>query len=61
MRLNEWGIIARGEWLKTAVICPEIELDEFVIMPNHILAVVAIMECGDGFVGAPRRGAPTTE
>ena len=47
------------EWLKTAVIRPEIAFDEFVIMPNHIHTIITIMECDDGPVGAPRRGAPT--
>jgi REP element-mobilizing transposase RayT len=59
MRLNEWGEIARMEWLKTAVIRNEIELDEFVIMPNHIHAIVSIMDYGDEIVGATRRVAPT--
>jgi putative transposase len=59
MRLNEWGIIARDEWLKTAAIRSEITLDEFAIMPNHIHAIVTIMECGNEPVGATRRVAPT--
>jgi REP element-mobilizing transposase RayT len=59
MRLNEWGEIAHMEWMKTAEIRPEIKLDEFVIMPNHMHAIIAITECGNGLVGAQRRCAPT--
>jgi putative transposase len=47
MRLNEWGRIAHAEWLKTADIRREIELDEFVIMPNHIHAIIFIVENGN--------------
>jgi putative transposase len=59
MRLNDYGEIARAEWLKTASIRPEIVLDEFQIMPNHIHAIVMIMDYDD-FAGATRRVAPTT-
>jgi putative transposase len=60
MRLNEFGMIARAEWLKTAEIRHEIALDEFVIMPNHIHGIIHILprDCDDG-VGARRRRAPT--
>jgi putative transposase len=72
VRLSPFGQIAREEWLKTPVIRPEIELGEFVIMPNHFHAIVHIID--DQPVGAygpthingkPRRGtarrAPTTD
>jgi putative transposase len=55
MRLNEWGTIARAEWLKTASIRREIALDEFVVMPNHAHAIVIIMADGNGFAGATGR------
>jgi putative transposase len=38
---------------------PEIALDEFVIMPDHVHAIVAIMECDGGLVGASQWDAPT--
>ena len=38
--------------LKTASIRHEIELDEFVIMPNHSHAIITIVECENGLVGA---------
>jgi REP-associated tyrosine transposase len=54
MRLNAFGEIARMEWLRTATIRREIELDDFVIMPNHFHAIVNIVDYGDGLVGARR-------
>ena len=43
MSLNELAEIVRFEWLKTAKIRHEIELDEFVIMPNHFHAIICIV------------------
>ena len=44
MRLSDYGRIAREEWQRSAIIRKEIELDmdEFVIMPNHIHGIVHI-------------------
>lgn len=42
MRLNPFGEIVRDEWLKTPTIRPNIELAEWVIMPNHIHGIVII-------------------
>ncbi len=44
MRLNRFGEIVREEWLKTAVMRPGIEIDEFAVMPNHIHGIVIIHE-----------------
>ncbi len=55
MRLNEYGKIAREEWLKTAAIRPNVILGDFVIMPDHFHAIIHI----EGFVGATRRVART--
>ena len=46
MRLNEYGDIARGEWLNLPNRYPDIELDAVVIMPNHIHAIIAIHAVG---------------
>jgi len=59
MRLNEWGEIARDCWRATPNHFPNILLDEFIIMPNHIHAIIAIIECDNGFVGAQQCFAPT--
>ena len=42
MFLNQIGNIVREEWLKSAQIRKEIELDEWVIMPNHLHGIVLI-------------------
>lgn len=42
MRLNQCGQIAHDEWYKSAEIRDEIELDEFIVMPNHIHGIVII-------------------
>ena len=40
MRLNEIGKIVREEWLRTPNIRTGIELDVYVIMPNHIHGII---------------------
>lgn len=42
MRLNGFGIIVRDEWLRTRELRPNIELDEFVVMPNHFHGIVVV-------------------
>jgi REP element-mobilizing transposase RayT len=49
MCLNELGKIVEEEWLRTPSIRPQIELDEYIIMPNHIHGIVII---NDSTVGA---------
>jgi len=44
MQLNEFGKIVEEEWLRTPEVRPGIELDVFVIMPNHIHGIVVIKE-----------------
>jgi len=44
MRINDCGKIVQDEWEKSAQIREEIELDAFVVMPNHIHAIVIITE-----------------
>ncbi|UGU16705.1 hypothetical protein LS482_02265 [Sinomicrobium kalidii] len=39
---NRWGEIAYREWYKSFKIRKELTLDSFVLMPNHIHAVVTI-------------------
>ncbi len=51
--LNEYGNIVNDEWIKSGYIRNEIELDEFVIMPNHIHGVIIINDLGTA------RRAPT--
>ena len=42
MELNQLGRIVHEEWLKTAEIRPEVELGEFVVMPNHFHAIIGL-------------------
>ena len=55
MRLNDAGRIVTEEWMKSADIRNDIELDAFVVMPNHVHGIVVI-----GCRGTARR-APTCE
>ena len=42
MRPNDWGQTVQDEWAKSAQIRKEIELDAFVVMPNHVHGIVVI-------------------
>ncbi|MDQ7026287.1 MAG: transposase [Anaerolineae bacterium] len=42
MILNNWGEIAKEEWLRSFEIRKEIKRDEYIIMPNHFHAIVWI-------------------
>ena len=42
MILNEMGQIAYSEWLNTPKLRPNISLDVFVIMPNHMHGIILI-------------------
>jgi len=40
MCINEWGKIAKRCWLEIPQHYPNVSLDEFVIMPNHIYGIL---------------------
>jgi len=42
MILNEWGFIAETEWIKSFNIRKGWEMDEFIIMPNHLHGIVIV-------------------
>jgi len=44
MILNELGKIVEKEWLKTSEIRKNVELDYYVIMPNHIHGIIILNE-----------------
>ena len=46
MILNDFGIIARREWIRTARIRTYVELDAFIIMPDHVHGIIAIKSRG---------------
>ena len=39
---NEYGLIVCSEWTKCAEMRPCLELDEFVVMPNHFHGILVI-------------------
>ena len=49
VRLNEIGVIIRDQWIRSAEVRQEIQIEEFVIMPNHLQGIIII---GNNPVGA---------
>ena len=47
MVLNKYGKIANDEWLKTPELRPNVELGEFVVMPNHIHGIIRLLGRGE--------------
>jgi putative transposase len=56
MVINALGKIVQEEWEQTAVLRANVELDAFVIMPNHIHGIIVIVVDGRGMM----HHAPTT-
>ncbi|TET33338.1 MAG: hypothetical protein E3J72_17330 [Planctomycetota bacterium] len=42
--LNKFGKIVKEEWFRGKAVRSYVDLDEFVIMPNHIHGIIAITE-----------------
>lgn len=62
MRLSPLGEIARAEWERSFAIRAELACDVYVIMPNHIHAIVRIIEPVEthGRVSPPNGNPPAT-
>ena len=60
MMLNEFGEIVCDEWERTAIVRPNVELGEYIVMPNHFHGILIITNDGNT-VGATRRVAPTLQ
>lgn len=60
MRLSDIGLVAQEEWVRSAQLRSNIDLDAFVIMPNHIHGIVVIRDDAPSATDAPpnRRDAP---
>lgn len=43
MKLNEWGRIAEARWQEIPKHFPHVELDQFVIMPNHMHGILFLI------------------
>ena len=44
MHLNVWGGIVVEEWERTALLRPNVELDAFIVMPNHVHGIIVIVD-----------------
>ncbi|MFH1708777.1 MAG: transposase [Planctomycetota bacterium] len=53
---SPWGHIVQEEWLRSFKVRREIMPDAYVIMPNHLHAIVWIVD-GDNDTGVPNAGA----
>ena len=42
--MNECGLVAHDEWFKTETIRDNINLNAFVVMPNHIHGIIEIID-----------------
>ncbi len=60
MVLNEYGKIARYEWIKLSERFPNFELDVFQIMPNHMHGIIVLNDKNDTAVRATLAVAPNT-
>jgi len=54
MELNEYGQIATDCWKEIPKHFPSVEIDEFVVMPNHVHGIITIV--GAGLAGLVEAG-----
>ena len=47
MQLSEIGLLANKYWLEIPEHFPFVELDEFVVMPNHVHGIIIINKSDD--------------
>ena len=60
MQLNEYGLAATNVWLDITSGYPIIELDEYIIMPNHFHAIVSVVGAGLALPNTARAGAASS-
>ncbi len=48
VRLNDLGSMVEQEWLQTPGLRPQVELDAYVVMPNHFHAILLIEDSRRG-------------
>ena len=59
MVLNAWGRVVQSCWDKIPAHFPMVELDAFVVMPNHVHGIIVIVDIGVRAThGSPVHGAP---
>ena len=62
--LNKFGELVKSEWQKTGIIRPNIVIDAFVIMPNHLHGILIINDdfcCRDTLQRVSTIGRKTNE
>ncbi len=62
MVINEYGQIAKDEWLRTEKLRNNVRLDELVVMPNHLHGIIRLIESRDTARRVPAKeqfGKPT--
>jgi putative transposase len=59
MVLNEIGKIAEQEWLNTPEKRPNVVLDEFIVMPNHVHGIIIIDNSVGAYRNTPRQDDPS--
>ena len=59
MILNNIGLIVEEEWNRTTQLRPNVNIDEYVIMPNHIHGILNFVH-DYGVVGVTGPVTPTT-
>src|SRR5215216_710218 len=55
MRLNAYGEIALECWLAIPEHCPHVDLDAFLVMPNHVHGILVLVDAAIGRSHAPAR------
>lgn len=50
MQLNECGDVVANEWLRTAEVCKNGKLDEFIVVPNHLHGILIITDVQEAIV-----------
>lgn len=44
LKLNGLGRIVEQEWMRTGIVRPEVKLDAFVVMPDHLHGIIVITD-----------------
>ena len=58
MHLNIYGEMVRDEWLRTAEVRSNVVLDELIVMPDHLHAILLIVENRPDIVAGDPLGRP---
>ena len=55
MQVNQFGLIVEHAWMDLPSHYPQVTLEAFVVMPNHVHGIVVINECRGGSQTRPYR------